>query len=96
LRDIAEKVGITERAVQHIVADLVRGGYLSRTRSGRRNRYSAHLTLPLRHPIEAHQTIGTLVQVVLGKRRPARTTADGISSRHEADSHAAVEMTADG
>jgi DNA-binding MarR family transcriptional regulator len=40
LRDIAESVGITERAVQRIVADLVEGGFLTRERVGRRSRLS--------------------------------------------------------
>lgn len=52
LRDIAERVGITERAVQRIVADLEKAGYLSRSREGRRNRYKVHEERPLRHAIE--------------------------------------------
>src|SRR4051812_8079767 len=39
LRDVAAGIGITERAVQRIVADLEREGLLSRARHGRRNRY---------------------------------------------------------
>jgi DNA-binding Lrp family transcriptional regulator len=39
LREIAERVGITERAVQRIVSELEGGGYLLRQRAGRRNRY---------------------------------------------------------
>ena len=40
LRDVAERVGITERAVQRIVADLSQAGYVKRDRVGRRNRYT--------------------------------------------------------
>jgi len=60
-RDIAAQVGITERAVQAIVADLVAGGYVVRTREGRRNRYSLNPDLPLRHPIERDHTVGELL-----------------------------------
>ena len=64
LREVALKVGITERSVQRIVADLEEGGYLLREREGRRNRYSLVLDTPLRHPIEAHCTLGDLVDMV--------------------------------
>ncbi len=64
LREVALKVGITERSVQRIVADLEEGGYLVREREGRRNRYSLVLDTPLRHPIEAHCTLGDLVNMV--------------------------------
>ncbi|MGL4550991.1 MAG: helix-turn-helix transcriptional regulator [Gemmataceae bacterium] len=65
LRDVADRVGITERAVQRIVADLVEGGFLTRERAGRRNRYQLHPTLPLRHPIESHRTVGDLMGLIL-------------------------------
>ncbi len=61
LRDVAERVGITERAAQRIVADLVASGYLSRTRVGRRNAYVVHPELPFRHPIEQKSDIGSLL-----------------------------------
>ena len=61
LRDVAGLVGITERAAQRIVAELEAGGYLTRTRDGRRNRYTLHPELPLRHPIEAHRRVADLV-----------------------------------
>jgi DNA-binding IclR family transcriptional regulator len=63
-RDIAERVGITERAAQAIVADLVEAGYLSRTRVGRRNRYEIHPELPLRHPIERSRQVRELLRLV--------------------------------
>ncbi len=65
LRDVAERVGITERAVQRIVADLEAGRYLERARSGRRNRYEVHPEAPLRHPVEAHRDVGALLALVL-------------------------------
>lgn len=63
-RDIAERVGITERAAQSIVADLAEAGYLTRTRVGRRNTYEVHPDLPLRHPVEAAHQVGELLAVV--------------------------------
>ena len=65
LRDVAERVGITERAVQRIVADLEADNYLERARTGRRNHYLIHPELPLRHPVEAHRDVGALLALVL-------------------------------
>ncbi len=65
LRDVAAQVGITERAVQRIIADLEAGSYLERERIGRRNRYRVHRELPLRHPIEAHRKISSLIALVI-------------------------------
>ncbi|MFN8050117.1 MAG: winged helix-turn-helix domain-containing protein [Acidimicrobiales bacterium] len=65
-RDIAERVGITERAAQVIVADLVADGYVSRIKEGRRNRYEIHPDEPLRHPLEHDHTVGELL-VTLGR-----------------------------
>lgn len=64
LRDVATRVGITERAVQRIVADLEAGHYLTRERIGRRNRYQVHVERPLRHPVEAHQEIRKLLDLL--------------------------------
>jgi hypothetical protein len=66
MRDMAVRVGITERAVQRIVAELEAGGYLKITRMGRRNRYEVNTDLPLRHPMEGHRTVGQLVELGLG------------------------------
>lgn len=64
LRDVANKVGITERAVQRIVTDLEEAGYLERTREGRRNSYKLLLSKPLRHPVEKNCAIGDLVRMI--------------------------------
>ena len=64
LRDVADMVGITERAVQRIVSDLEVGRYLTRSREGRRNRYVLHTDLPLRHPLESHRPVGALLDLV--------------------------------
>lgn len=65
-RDIAARVGITERAAQAIVADLVSGGYVQRTRVGRRNHYEIDSDRPLRHPVEQPHSVGELLQLVAG------------------------------
>jgi len=65
LRKVAAGVGITERAVQRIVAELEADGYLSRERSGRRNRYLLHRDRPLRHPLVAKATLGQLLDAVM-------------------------------
>ena len=64
LRDIAQTVGITERAAQRIVSDLVEAGYVSRQREGRRNRYVLNLSVPMRHPSQVDHEIGELVDVL--------------------------------
>ncbi len=64
LRDVAARVGITERAVQRIVADLEEAAILTRSRDGRRNRYEVHAGQPLRHAVEGHRTVGDLLKIV--------------------------------
>ena len=66
LRDVAENVGITERAVQRIIFDLEQAEMLSREKEGRRNRYRINSRQPLRHPLEQHHTVGELVEAVSG------------------------------
>ncbi len=61
IRDLAEQVGITERAVQRILAELVAAGALRRSREGRRNRYRIAGTARLRHPLESHCTLSGLL-----------------------------------
>ena len=65
LRDVASKVGITERAVQGIVGDLEEAGIIVRERQGRRNSYRLNLDAPLRHPVEAHRPVRSLLAMVL-------------------------------
>lgn len=64
LRDIAVLVGITERAVQRIVADLEEAGVITRLRTGRRNQYVLHSECRLRHSVEAHCTVDDLLGLV--------------------------------
>lgn len=65
LREVAERIGITERAVQKILSDLESEGLVKRFREGRRNTYELSLDRPLRHPIEKHRRVGDLVDLIL-------------------------------
>ena len=64
MRDVADAVGITERAAQRIVSELEEAGYLEREREGRRNRYTLHMELPLRHPLEGAHSSGELLDLL--------------------------------
>lgn len=68
VRDVAEAVGITERAVLTILADLEDEGIVERVREGRRNRYVLHLETALRHPLEQHRTVRELLRMIVGRR----------------------------
>ncbi len=61
LRDVAERVGITERAVLRILADLEEAGVITRHREGRRSQYEIHADQPLRHTVEQHRTVQDLL-----------------------------------
>ena len=63
LRDVADTIGITERAAQAIVADLEAAGYLHRERVGRRNQYTVNRAGRFRHPAEADRRIGDLLNL---------------------------------
>jgi DNA-binding MarR family transcriptional regulator len=64
VRDIAELVGITERAVLQILADLEASGTILRQRIGRRTRYELDRSVALRHPLEQHRTVGDIIALV--------------------------------
>ncbi len=66
VRDIAAAVGITERAVLSILADLEAEGIVERFREGRRNRYHLNLDHPLRHPLEQHRSVRQLLRALEG------------------------------
>ncbi|MCW7487394.1 ArsR family transcriptional regulator [Leptospira meyeri] len=65
LKDVATLVGITERAVQAIVKDLVEAKILEKSKDGRRNQYIIQTEQKLRHPLEANHSILELLR--LGK-----------------------------
>jgi DNA-binding MarR family transcriptional regulator len=64
LRDVADMVGITERAVQRIVADLAEAGFLQRERVGRRSRYVINRNVEMRHPAQAGHDVGELLSLL--------------------------------
>lgn len=66
LREVASRVGITERAVQRIVQDLEEDGYVRRQKVGRKNRYKLQTKEALRHPVESHRKIGDLLKLITG------------------------------
>jgi hypothetical protein len=66
LREVAAAVGITERAVQRIIADLEAESVLERETVGRQNQYRVFANRSLRHPIESHRTVADLLRAVDG------------------------------
>jgi DeoR/GlpR family transcriptional regulator of sugar metabolism len=64
VREIAQAVGVTERAVQRILRELEEASVIVRTRQGRRTHYEVNEGVPLRHPIEAQHSVGELLRVV--------------------------------
>jgi len=68
LREVALAIGITERAVQRIIADLEGDGFIEREKIGRKNHYQIITKQPLRHPIESHRTIGELLAMIGSNR----------------------------
>jgi DNA-binding MarR family transcriptional regulator len=69
-REIADRVGITERATQGILADLIADGYVTRTKVGRRNHYKINPRGHLRHPVLRDLSIGTLIDVLTTDAQP--------------------------
>jgi DNA-binding transcriptional ArsR family regulator len=75
LREIADAVGITERAAHRIIAELEEGGYITRERQGRRNLYCFHSDAVMRHPslqssLLGELTLGELVAPLIDPRMP--------------------------
>jgi DNA-binding IclR family transcriptional regulator len=75
LRDVADRVGITERAVQRIVTELENATYITRQRNGRRNSYVVHKNLFLRHPIESHCSVSDLLDLIVNGATKADDSA---------------------
>lgn len=74
LRDVADRVGITERASQRILAELVAAGYVTTSRIGRRNRYAVDREHAMRHSAQLGHEIGDLLEALGSIAAP---TADG-------------------
>jgi DNA-binding IclR family transcriptional regulator len=70
LREVADRVGITERATQRILAELVEAGYVETVRVGRRNRYSVDREHAMRHTAQLGYEIGTLLEALTDKNPP--------------------------
>jgi DNA-binding MarR family transcriptional regulator len=66
-RDIAQRVGITERAAQRIVAELVESGYVESERNGRRNHYTINTDIAMRHPAQRGHEVGELLDLLESK-----------------------------
>lgn len=64
LRDIAQTVGITERAAGRIVTDLIESGYIESERNGRRSRYTINRQITMRHPAQTNHEIGGLLDLL--------------------------------
>jgi predicted transcriptional regulator len=76
LREIGERVGITERAAHRIVVDLSTAGYVTRQRNGRRNQYTINAHLPVHDPIALEKNVGQLLETLSAPRRPGRQIDD--------------------
>ena len=76
IRDISAVVGLTERTVQVIVADLEAAGYLTRTRTGRRTRYTVNHDSLFRHPAQEGQRVGPFLSLLAAADEDARTTPE--------------------
>ena len=76
IREVGERVGITERSAQRIIAHLDSAGVLHREKHGRRNFYVIDTSAQLRHPLEQHCTVGTLLETVLSPARVRQLDQD--------------------
>jgi DNA-binding Lrp family transcriptional regulator len=70
LRDISEKVGITERAAHRIVVELGTSGYITRERNGRRNHYTINSDVPVHDPIAREHSVGRLLEILNAPEAP--------------------------
>lgn len=75
LREVAELVGVTERAIHRIVAELTAARVVVKEREGRRNHYTLSLSMPLRHPLEEGKTVGDLLSGLLSRSEMAQVRA---------------------
>jgi hypothetical protein len=76
LSEIAQRVGIGERAAHRIVHDLIDAAFLTQRRVGRRNVYTVDLDRPLRHPLESDHFIRAIVDPLLGDAAPTSPVGD--------------------
>ena len=84
IRDVADLVGITERAAQRIIADLVEAGYVERKRVGRRNHYLVKTDVRMRHPLQQTHEIGELLDLLLATTGSAEAPDDSELTKRRA------------
>ena len=89
VRDIADRVGITERAIQRIIAELEETGFLSHRRLGRRNRYTIHPDKTLRHELEAGVSIRGLLASIVSAEQLDHATREALDADSELASRSA-------
>jgi predicted transcriptional regulator len=80
LREIGDRVGITERAAHRIIVELTDAGYITRERNGRRNRYTINADLPVHDPIARDQNVGHLIEILSALRRPGSDAAPAVAA----------------
>jgi len=78
LRDVAERVGITERTAFRLIGELEEAGILERAREGRRNHYVINTEAHLRHAIEQHCTVGDLLETILPQQSPENLKSENM------------------
>ena len=61
VRDMAERLGLSERGIALILRDLREAGYVNSRREGRRVFYSVVADKPLRRDSLRHRTVGELL-----------------------------------
>ena len=76
IRDISAVVGLAERTVQAIVADLEAAGYLTRSRTGRRVRYTVNRDSLFRHPAQEGQRVGPFLSLLAAAAEETRTAPE--------------------
>ena len=81
LRDIADRLGITERSAHGIVADLAEAGYVVKQKDGRRNRYQIQVHMPLREPASQGPAVGEVLALLTG----AAPASDGTARTGDQD-----------
>ena len=64
MKDIADRVNITERAIHSIIRDLEHDGVITVAKEGRQNRYTINQNRPLRHAIESHKNVSDLLAFI--------------------------------
>jgi hypothetical protein len=75
LRDIAARLGITERSAYGIVTDLAVAGYITKMKDGRRNQYEIQAHLPLPEPTSRERTVGEVLALLAGVQHDSASEA---------------------